>query len=368
MFKIAEIEAFAISVPLRSPMKMAGIEVRSADNLIVRARDQDGTIGWGEAASAPTMTGELLDGMVAATRYMAPQLEGSEVIDPNGFHLQIDRLMYGNHGAKAAIEIALLDLAGKRLKTPLYELLGGKVRDDAIILTIVAGGNLATEIENTKQQAEAGFASFKVKVGVNPPDRDLERVTAVRGAAGGDARISADANQGYGRDDAITFAQGAAQAGLDFMEQLVSGNDLDGMAACAQASSVPLGADEGFHSMRDIRLHKECGAASGGSLKTIKFGGAQAVMEASRLMRNLDMHVNLAGKLAETSIASAAIAHLAVAVPRLDWDASVTNQYLADDVVMDPVEIVDGRVRPNDAPGLGIDPSEEKLAKYARNR
>ena len=61
----AEIEAFAISVPLRSPMKMAGIEVRSADNLIVRARDQDGTIGWGEAASAPTMTGELLDGMVA---------------------------------------------------------------------------------------------------------------------------------------------------------------------------------------------------------------------------------------------------------------------------------------------------------------
>ena len=368
MFKIAKIEAFAISVPLRSPMKMAGTEVRSADNLIVRVRDQDGAVGWGEAASAPTMTGETLEGMVAATRYMAPRLEGNEVIDPNGLHLEIDRLMYGNHGAKAAIEIALLDLAGKHRKTPLYELLGGKVRDDAIILTMVAGGDLATEIENTKQQAEAGFSSFKVKVGVNPPDRDLERVTAVRAAAGGGARISADANQGYGRDEAITFAQGAAQAGLDFMEQLVSGDDLVGMAACAQASSVPLGADEGLHSLRDIRLHKECGAASGGSLKTIKFGGAQAVMDASRLMRDLGMHVNLAGKLAETSIASAAIAHLAVAVPQLDWDASVTNQYLADDVVTDPVEIVNGCVRPTDEPGLGIVPSEEKLAKYTSIR
>ena len=368
MFKIAEIEALAISVPLLSSMKMAGLEIRAADNLIVRIRDQDGTIGWGEAASAPTMTGETLAGMVAAVRHMAPQLEGKEVTDPHKIHLGFDRLMYRNHGAKAAIEIALLDLAGKRLKTPLYELLGGKIRDDAIILTMVAGSNLATEIENTKKQGEAGFSSFKVKVGVNPPDRDLERVTNVRAAAGGDARISADANQGYEREDAIKFAQGAVQAGLDFMEQLVSGADLSGMAACAQASSVPLGADEGFHSMRDIRDHKEWRAASGGSLKTIKFGGAQAVMDASRLMRDLDMHVNLAGKLAETSIASAAIAHLAVAVPRLDWDASVTNQYLADDLVVDPVEIVDGRIRPNDMPGLGIEPSEEKIAKYALNQ
>ena len=157
MFKIAEIEAFAVSVPLLCPMKMAGVEIRSADNLIVRIRDQDGTIGWGEAASAPTMTGETLDGMVAAVRHMAPQLEDNEVTDPHKMHLGFDRLMYGNHGAKAAIEIALLDLAGKRLKTPLYELLGGKVRDDATILTMVAGGDLATEIENTKQQVEAGF-------------------------------------------------------------------------------------------------------------------------------------------------------------------------------------------------------------------
>ena len=364
MFKIAKIRAFAVSVPLRSPMKMAGTEVRTADNLIIRIRDQDGNVGWGEGASAPAMTGETPEGMVAAARFMASRLEGSDVTDLPDLHLRLDRLMYGNHGAKAAIEIALLDLAGKRQKNPLYELLGGKVRGDAIILTMVAGGDLQTEIEDVKRQVEAGFSAFKVKVGVNNPEHDLERAMAVRSAADSDARISADANQGYAREDAIRFAQGAAQAGLDFMEQLVAADDLDGMAACAQASSVPLGADEGLHSVRDIRLHKERGAASGGSLKPIKLGGAYAVLEASRLMQDLGMHVNLAGKLAETSIASAAIAHLAVTLPQLDWDASVTNQYLADDIVTDPVEIVNGRVRPNDEPGLGIVPSEEKLAKY----
>ncbi len=96
-------------------------------------------------------------------------------------------------------------------------------------------------------------------------ERDLERVTAVRAAAESAAKISADANQGYSRDEAITFAQGAAQAGLDFMEQLVMADDLDGMAACARESSDPLGADEGPHSMRDIRDHHAHSAVAGGS-------------------------------------------------------------------------------------------------------
>ena len=81
-------------------------------------------------------------------------------------------------------------------------------------------------------------------------------------------------------------------------------------------------------------------------------------------MDGLGMHVNLAGKLAETSIASAAIAHLAVSLPRLDWDASVTNQYLAEDVVAEPLRVVDGAVRPPEAPGLGVAPDEDRLRGF----
>lgn len=368
MFKVADIEAFTISVPLKSPMKLAGIEIGTADNLIVRIRDQDGNVGWGEGASAPTMTGETSESMLAAARFLAPSLEGAEIDDIPALHKKLDRLMYGNHGAKAAIEIALLDLEGKREGKPLYELLGGKARDDAAILTMIAGGDLQTETDSARRQLDDGYTAFKVKVGVNEPERDLERVAAVRAATNADVRISADANQGYTRDEGIRFAQGAAQAGLDFMEQLVAGDDLDGMAACAEQSSVPLGADEGFHSLSDIRLHHQKGAAAGGSLKTIKLGGAHAVLEAAELMRGLGMHINLAGKIADTGIGSAAIAHLAVVLPQLDWDASVTNMYLVDDVVADPIRVVDGRVRPSDESGLGVLPQEEKLEQYVALR
>lgn len=366
MLKIAGVEARAVRIPLKSPVRMAGAAVAAADNLVVRLRDGDGNVGWGEAASAPAMTGETAEGMVAAVRHMAPALEGAEA-GPGTLGPALDRLMHGNRGAKAAIEIALLDLAGKRAGRPAYELLGGRIRDRAVALAMVAGGGLEAEVADARGRLDAGFSAFKVKVGVNDPGRDLERVAAIRAAAGRGARISADANQGYGREDAIRFAEGAAEAGLDFMEQLVAGDDLDGMAACAAASSVPLGADEGLRSIRDIRLHEERGAAAGGSLKTIKLGGAGPVLEAARLMDGLGMRVNLASKVAETGIASAALAHLAVAVPRLDWDASVTNQYLADDVVADPLRIVDGRFAPADSPGLGVAPSDEKLARYARS-
>ena len=148
------------------------------------------------------------------------------------------------------------------------------------------------------------------------------------------------------------------------MEQLLDYRDLEGMAACANTSDVPLGADEGFHSISDIHAHKEIGAAHGGSLKTIKLGGAFPVMEAGRLMESMSMHVNLAGKVADSSVASAAIGHLALCLPQLDWDTSITNQYLEQDLVDDPIKITGGVVRLTDAPGLGGEPSETLIQKY----
>ena len=364
MFKIASLDAFGISVPLKKTVTTASGSVTTADNLIIRMADMDGTVGWGEAPCAPAMMGETHVGMVAAAQYMATKLEGAETPEHADFHSLVNCAMYGNNGAKAAIEIAMLDIAGKRVGKPLYELLGGSARTHATMLTFVAGGTLENEVANAKSQADAGFTSFKVKVGVNAPQRDLERAHAIREALGSGARISADANQGYTPDEALDFAKGATDAGLDFMEQLVMGTDLESMARCAAATEVPLGADEGYHSIGDIQRHHDVKAAAGGSLKTLKLGGAFPVLEASKLMNTLGMHVNLAGKLADTSIGSAAIAHLAIAVPQLDWDTSITNQYLADDVVTDPILIREGRISLSDAPGLGVTPSEVALTKY----
>ena len=102
------------------------------------------------------------------------------------------------------------------------------------------------------------------------------------------------------------------------------------------------------------------------SLKTIKLGGLTAVMAGGRRMHELGMHVNLAGKIADSSIASAAIVHLGAALPQLDWDVSVTCQYLAQDIVRDPVRIERGHARISDRPGLGIEVDESRLSAFRR--
>ena len=85
--------------------------------------------------------------------------------------------------------------------------------------------------------------------------------------------ISADANQGFSTAQAIAYVRAVKGSGLDFFEQPVAAEDLDGMAAVAAATDIEIGADEGIHSSEDIRRHHERKAARGVSLKAIKLGG-----------------------------------------------------------------------------------------------
>jgi L-alanine-DL-glutamate epimerase-like enolase superfamily enzyme len=362
--RIRSVTPALISLRLLQPIKMAGITIVTADNLLVRVECTDGHVGWGEAASAPTMTGEMPEGMLAAVQFMRPQLEGLEIEDIAGAARTVDRLIYGNGGAKSAIDMALYDLAGKRHGVPAYELLGGAVRKDVPVLWLLGANDRDADLAAGKRKAEDGFVAFKVKVGIATVEDDLARCAAIRDALGPGVRLSADANQGFTREQALVFAAGAAGAGLDFVEQPVDGHDLDGMALVAAATTVPIGADEGVHGLADIERHHAMGAARGASLKTIKFGGLSGVLAAGRRMDVLGMSVNLASKMADSSLASAAIVHLGAALPQIDWDASPTCQYLRDDIVKERLRIERGHARASDRPGLGVVIDEDALARF----
>ncbi len=366
--RIRSVTPLWISLPLTEPLKMANQLIRTADNLLVRVEDTDGHVGWGEASSAPTMTGETPESMVAAVNFMRPQIEGMEVENVTGFGRRIDALMYGNAAAKSALDMAAYDLAGKRQKKPVAELLGGMVREKIPVLWMLAANKLQPDVAAAQRMAADGFIAFKVKIGSATPEADLERASAVREALGPGAHISADANQGYSREAALRFARGAEAAGLDFVEQPVAWHDIEAMAAVAAATPVPIGTDEGVHSIEDIEKHHARKAARGASLKTIKLGGLSAVMAAGRRMHALGMHVNLAGKIADSSVASAAIVHLAAALPQLDWDVSITCQYISQDIVSEPVRIAGGHAHLPDRPGLGVEVDESRLSRLSGAR
>ena len=76
--KIKHIEPIAVSLPMKKPVIMAGEEVTRADNVLVRIEADNGVVGWGEAASAPTMTGETVESMMAAINHLTPVVERSE--------------------------------------------------------------------------------------------------------------------------------------------------------------------------------------------------------------------------------------------------------------------------------------------------
>ena len=118
--------------------------------------------------------------------------------------------------------------------------------------------------------------------------------------------------------------------------------------------------------INDIVLHKERGAAEGGSLKMIKLGGVTKAFEAAELSKKLGMKVNLAGKVCETSVSSAAVTHLAAAIPQIEWGLSLTNQYAATDIVKNPMKISNGMITVPEGYGLGIEVDEEAVSRLKK--
>jgi|LauGreDrversion4_2_1035121.scaffolds.fasta_scaffold06731_6 muconate cycloisomerase len=365
--QIKRIQAIAISLPMIKPVKMSFEEVRNAENVLARIETSDGIVGWGEAASAPTMTGETPGSMVAAIRYLADKLEGLPADDIGAAMHRAGQYLYGNNSAKAAIEMALWDALGQAKGKPVYELLGGAKRLRVPALRLIGTGSTEGDIAETQKRLADGYVAIKIKVGVASPEADAERARAICATVKDDkVLICTDANQAWTPDEAIRFVRGIADTRIEFFEQPVAGHDVAGMALVAAASRVKIGVDEGLHSMDDLQQHHNMKAAQGCSLKTIKLGGMRPVYDAALLCEKLGMQVNLACKIAEAGIASAGLMHLAAAIPAVDWGVSLSSPYLADDIVAEPIALAGGWLNVPTGPGLGIRVDEAKVRRYTR--
>ena len=361
---IKSIEPIAVSLPMRKPVIMAGEEVRRADNVLVRIEADTGLVGWGEAAAAPVMTGETLESIVSAVHYLEPALRGRAAADIAGALTIMNGRMYGNHGAKAAIEIALHDLAGKAAGKPVHALLGEKKRSRMPLLGVIAGGDFDGDLRDAEKKKAEGVIAYKIKVGIDTPESDAARTRAICKALGPGLLISADANQGYSTEQAIAYVRAVEGAGLGFFEQPVEAADLAGMAEVAAVADIPVGADEGIHSLDDIRRHHERKSARGVSLKAIKLGGIVAVVEAGRLCDRLGMNVNISCKTGESSVACAAALHIASVIPEIAWGLTLTHIGLAEDVTAQPIRTDKGHAESLGRPGLGIDVDEDRVRRH----
>lgn len=358
---IRRIDAIPVAMPLRAPMKMAGITIAKAENLLVRAEAASGEVGWGEAPSAPTMTGDTLGGLVAAVRdHLAPLLTAKDARADHRALLQ--RALVGNTGAHSAVEMALLDLAGRASSTRLIDLVARPLRARVAPMWLLGNATPEQDIAEAKEKQAQGFCFFKLKIGVKPIAAEIAAAHAIRKALP-DATLCADANCGLTLAAARRYAERTRDAGLMFIEQPLPADDLAGLKALARAVKTPIGMDESIQSLADIAAVKRAGA-KGVSLKLIKLGGMRDAVAAGKLCKKRDLKINVAAKIAETSIGTAAAVHLACAVPNVAWGVSLTNLYLAEDIVRRPIALADGAVALPNGPGLGVEADEAAVERF----
>ena len=360
---VRRIDAIPVALPLKAPMKMAGITIAKAENLLVRVEAAGGEVGWGEAPSAPTMTGDTLGGLVAAVRdHLAPLLIGQDAWQRPALMRGLKRALVGNGGAHSAVEMALLDLVGRASNMRLIELVARPLRARVKPMWLLGNATTERDIAEAKDKQAQGFDFFKLKIGVKPIAAEIAAAHAIRKALP-DATLCADANCGLTLAAARRYAERTRDADLMFIEQPLPADDMVGLKALARATKTPIGMDESIQSLPDIEAVRRAGA-KGVSLKLIKLGGFREAVAAGKLCRKLGLKINVAAKIAESGIGTAAAVHLACAVPNVDWGVSLTNFYLAEDIVRRPLAIRDGAVALPDGPGLGIEVDEAAVARF----
>ena len=372
---IVSAQLYPLEVPMSKPIKMAGETVTHASTLLLRLIDEDGREGWGEASAAPLMTGETLGSIAASTEYLVSKLMDQRVASPAAIAPMQERVLYGNASAKSCHETALMDLFAQRQGLPLYRLLAGEAAGGAAgaaspgrleMLHMLASGDLEGELKEAHRLRSEGYRQWKIKVGAGDAAGDVRRVHALCAALQGDV-VSADANQALPVDAARAIAAAGVASGMTFLEQPFRTGMIAEMTALHRASGLALCADESIQGIDDITQHHRAAAAQGISLKLIKLGGTQALVAAGRLCLAHGMHINLACKVAETTISAAATAHAGFALGDVAWGFSMSNRYLAADVYAHPLAPVNGAITTAqvERPGLGFAPEAARLREFA---
>ncbi len=367
--KIVHAQIYPLSIPLLEPIKMSGETVSFANTILLRLKNNLGRTGWGEASAAPLMTGETLESLLANVKFLASNLKDFNWDNPDEYGRQLGKLLFANSSAKSCVEMALLDLHTQEKGIPLWQYLRMKrgcteaSMPKPLPLLRMLGGSIEKEIADAKKFHDEGYRHWKIKVGLLSVDDDLNRAENLCNLLKGDT-ISVDANGAMRLEDAIRFCTSPQSRQLSFAEQLISSNlPLSDFLELKKRSEIPIGLDESVHGVKEIERFIAAGVLDGSSLKLIKTGGLLSALDCSDLLEKHGLKINLACKVAETSVSAAATAALGFAINGLPWGFSMSNQYLKFDVCDSPLRAKQGHLEYEQlgSVGLGVEPDIDIL-------
>lgn len=382
--KIANYEIYEIALPNRRHHTWASKMVAPIGNhLILRLDTDEGISGWGEAPAGITWGGPYgrYSGespktvRVVIENHLMSTVKGLDPREPATLHETMDKAVKGNPYAKATIDMACYDIAGKAFDVPVHTLLGGKFRDRIEVAHSLGIMPIDACVEEAIQAVGEGAKTIKCKTGLDP-ERDVEVIRRLRDELGDDVKIRVDGNEGY-RDvwEAIRVTRRQEEYGILLCEQPVIG--MSPLARVAERINCPVMADESAWTVHDIIELVKLNAAACFSCYVTKPGGLFRAVQQADIADALGMYSDIGGSI-ESGIGCAANLHLGaatriaslpsvcpVAKPEGAAGPDIAGIYYLDDVVSESFRFEDGCVLVPDGPGLGIVVDEDKLQKYA---
>ncbi|NSW93105.1 MAG: dipeptide epimerase, partial [Bacteroidales bacterium] len=313
---------------------------RTTTPVVLTEIEYDGMTGYGEA-SMPPYLGESHE---TVSRFLSA-LDLSKFSDPflvEDILEYMDSVMPGNFAAKASVDIALHDLAGKIAGQPCYRLFGLNPANTPV--TSFTIGLDTPEVVRQKVAEAEPYRVLKVKLG---RDNDREMVEVIRSVT--DKPMCADANQGWkDRNYALEMAYYLKDKGFLFLEQPMPKSQDADIAWLTQRSPLPIIGDEAIQNASDIVFYRN--VYSGINIKLMKCGGLNGALKMIHVARALGMKVMI-GCMTETSCAVTAAAHLS---PLVDWCDLDGNLLISNDPFTG-VKIDKGKVILPDRPGIGVE-------------
>ena len=366
--RIVRVETFLLDLPLPHPQKRAFGTFDRENHTIIRLKTDEGLEGLGEAAACggPNWSEDCAESVkVVVDRFLAPL-----ILDEDPFRIEyllrkMDAAVKGNRFAKAAIESALLDILAKSLGVPLYMLLGGLYRDRLPVTWLLNTDDVPAAIDEAEEWLARGVRIFKLKVGAADPDQEIEAVLKIAEALGGRATVRVDVNGGWNIVTALRVIP-HWKGVVEYVEQPLPREDVEGMARLVRSCPVPIAADESLFTVVDALRIVKIRAADVFLLKLGKAGGILACKRQAAIAEAAGIPCVISTML-DSSIATSAALHFGLSTPIVTHGSELMGPlFLMDDLVEEPVRYEDGDLVTPTKPGLGMSLDEEKIERYRR--
>ncbi|MCR8547876.1 cycloisomerase [Salipiger sp. P9] len=364
--KIAGLRVHRLLIPGKAVHSHGIGDVAGIHTVILELITDTGLTGWGEGSPWPAFTGTAEATAAALHVYLRPHLIGQDPVQVEPLMKTAEAALVGHPEAKAALEMALLDLAGKISGLSVSALVGGRMREDMGLSFSVANPDFGKDLEDVAAMWAEGVRIFKIKTGFAGHGFDVMRLEKLREIYGAEADLRVDYNQGLPAYDAVRCIRDLEAFRPTFVEQPVKMHEREALAHIAHVIDTPIMADESVFDAKQALYGVQIRMADIFSLKVMKSGGIRRALEVGAIARAAGIEV-YGGCMFETGLAHAAGAHLMAALPelRLDCEFYMATYYAAEDILTEPFPVRNGRVHVPKGPGLGVAVDPAMLAKYA---